>query len=340
METALATSLATFAVLQARRPWLVAALGGLAASLRPEMAPWACVLAAGTAIAARWRPPRVALVSGLALVPFALCAGVRVLAWGRPAPLALLAKPGDLEQGLAYAGAACVVTLTPILVAAPLALRRAPVALAIAVAGAAHIAAVAAVGGDWMPYSRLAAPIAPGLVVAAVLAAEHAHPVATAMRTVIALAVGAVLIFRGGTRGREVGAHRAALIAAARPRLADIRRVAALDVGWVGAATEADIVDLAGVTDPAIAVLPGGHTSKRVDSMLLLSREPDALLLYFPDGLPDGSLDGWQRADYSNFRTVEYRLANDVVIARHFAPSAWLPLGAKGAGYVLLRRVP
>ena len=340
METAVATSLATFAVLQARRPWIVAVLAGLTTTLRPEMAPWACVLSAGVAIAAGWKPPRVALVAGLALVPFALCALVRVVAWGRPAPLALMAKPGDLEQGLAYAGAACVVTLTPILVAAPLAVRRAPVALAIVVAAVAHITAVAAVGGDWMPYSRLAVPIAPGLVLAAALAAEHAHAIGTALRTVLALAVGLVLMVRGGTRGREVGADRAALVAAARPRLADVRRVAALDIGWIGAATEADVVDLAGLTDPSIAVLPGGHTSKRVDSMLLLSREPDALLLYFPDGLPEGSLDAWQRADYSNFRTVEYRLANDEVIARHFTPTAWLPLGAKGAGYVLLRTKP
>src|ERR1019366_10026120 len=82
METAVATSLATFAVLQARRPWIVAVLAGLTTTLRPEMAPWACVLSAGVAIAAGWKPPRVALVAGLALVPFALCALVRVVAWG------------------------------------------------------------------------------------------------------------------------------------------------------------------------------------------------------------------------------------------------------------------
>ena len=53
METALATSLATFAVLSVRRPVVTATLAGLAAALRPELAPWAIVLAVGVAIVAR-----------------------------------------------------------------------------------------------------------------------------------------------------------------------------------------------------------------------------------------------------------------------------------------------
>src|SRR5258708_6042743 len=52
METALATSLATSAALLVRRPRALAVVAGLAASLRPEMAPWACVLAVGATIAA------------------------------------------------------------------------------------------------------------------------------------------------------------------------------------------------------------------------------------------------------------------------------------------------
>ena len=62
---------------------------------------------------------------------------------------------------------------------------------------------------------------------------------------------------------------------------------------------------------------------------------PDALLLLLPQGLPDGELDAWSRATYQ--RVVEYRLATDPVVQRHFAPAAWLPLGAKGSGYVLLK---
>jgi hypothetical protein len=335
METALATSLATAAVLLWRRPRLAAVVAGLAAALRPEMAPWACVLAVGVAMEARSRAGRVLAAGLVALAPFAACAVVRTVVWGHPAPLALQAKPSDVAHGLAYAGAACVVTLVPLLVVAPWALRRAPGARVVVLAAAAHALAVIAAGGDWMPYARLVVPVVPSLAWAAAMASEHAHRAATAARSVAALGLGAVLVARGGTEGRHVGADRAALVATARPLLADVRRVASLDVGWVSAATEADIVDLAGVTDASIAALAGGHTSKHVDARLLLERDTDALLLYLPSGLSAGGVAAWQECAYG--RVVEARLAADDAIVRHFAPVAFVPLGARGAGYVLLR---
>jgi hypothetical protein len=335
METGLAMSLATGAALLGRRPCAAAILAGLSASLRPEMAPWACALAAGFAIAARQGALRALATAGVALAPFVACALVRLAVWGRPAPLAVLAKPSDLEHGLAYVGAGCVVTLTPLLVLAPNALRCAPVGLAIAIAFVVHLTAVAAVGGDWMPFARLIVPVVPSLAWAAVLAATRARAEATAVRAVLAIGLGVVVVALQGGRGRNVMTDRAALIAAARPWLRDARRVAALDVGWAGAATEADIVDLAGLTDPEIAALPGGHTSKRVGGVFLRNRAPDALLLYASAGLPGGRIDAWRDAAWS--RVVEQRLASDDVVARHFAPVAWLPLGVAGAGYVLLR---
>jgi hypothetical protein len=347
METPLATALATVAVVVARRP-LWAALGaGLAASLRPEMGPWACVLALGVALAARGpvdHAGRVAAAGAISLAPFVTCAVVRTLVWGHPAPLAVMAKPSDVEHGLAYAGAACVVTLTPCLALAPGALRRSRVGLAVVAAALAHVAAVIAVGGDWMPYARLMVPVAPSLAYAGVLASEHARPWATAARSAAALAVGVVLIALGGTAGRRVGPERVALVERARPLLAGVGRVAGLDIGWLGAATEADIVDLAGLTDPQIAALPGGHTSKRVDAIFLLARQPGALLLYASMAPPGPHLEGWAEGAYP--RVVEGRLARDPVIARHFAATAWLPLGAPRApggdvsGYVLLAARP
>ncbi|MGA7123656.1 MAG: hypothetical protein WBY94_26365 [Polyangiaceae bacterium] len=333
METGLATALATVAALLVRRPLGAACIAGLAAAVRPEMAAWALALAAGAALVSRGRFDRLMVGGSLSLAPFALCAVVRATAWGRPAPLALMAKPSDLDHGLAYAGAACVVTVIPLLAVAPLALRASPRALAIVLAGLAHIGSIVVVGGDWMPYSRLMVPVLPSLAYASVLASERARPVATVARSFLALVLGAALVARGGTEGRRVGADRAALVRQARPALAGFRRVAAVDIGWVGASTDAEIVDLAGLTDPEIAALPGGHTSKRVDSMFLLSRKPDALLLYVPFGLPE--LEDWPDASYS--RVVEARLARDPVVARHFAAAAWLPLGTSGAGYVLLR---
>jgi hypothetical protein len=340
METGVAMALATAAVLLGERPRTAALVAGIAASLRPEMAPWALVLAVGFAVAGEGDRTRRAIEAGaLALAPFVGCALVRAFAWGRPAPLAVLAKPSDLAHGAAYAGAALVVTLAPLLACAPWALARHPRGRAIAAAALVHVAVIVVVGGDWMPYARLMAPIAPSLVLAAVYAAERAHPASTAARSAAAVAVGVVLWARAGAAGRDVGADRAALIAKARPLLAGASRVAALDVGWVSAATEADIVDLAGLTDPEIAALPGGHTSKRVGARFLLDRAPDVLLIYAPEGLPHeaqrGGLAAWR--DVVTPRAVEARLLDDDLIGRHFEGSAWLPLGTKGAGYVLLR---
>jgi hypothetical protein len=314
-------------------PFRAAALAGAAASFRPEMAPWATVLAVGFAVVARRGPLRSALAGAVALVPFSACALLRAAAWGRPAPLALMAKPSDVDHGLAYAGAACVVTLVPLLVLAPIALRRAPAAVVVVAAAVAHVAAIIMVGGDWMPYARLMVPVIPSLAWAAARIAEHAHPAATASRALVALSTGAWLLAHGGTRGRRVGPDRAALVAAAHARLGGFSRVASLDVGWVGAATEAHVIDLAGVTDPVIAALPGGHTSKRIDATLLFEQRPDAVLLYISSGLP-GGLGSWRDATYT--RILEARLASDAVVASHFTATDWLPLGPDGAGYVLL----
>jgi hypothetical protein len=338
METALATGLATLAAVAWRRPRVAAILAGLSASLRPEMAPWACVLGAGLSIASREGVARAALAAGLALVPFSSCAVIRALVWGRPAPLALWAKPSDLGHGVVYAVAALAVSVVPILLVSPRALWATRPAMALAVAASAHIAAIVAVGGDWMPFARLIVPILPSLAYAAVLAAACARPAATAVRCALAAAAGVGLLVHNGSNGRHVGADRAGLIAAARPWLAASNRVAAVDIGWVSAATEADIVDLAGVTDPEVAALPGGHTSKRVGPVFLLGREPDALLLYSSNGPPGGALSAWREASYP--RVVEERLAHDDVIGRHFSAAAWLALGTQGAGYVLLRKAP
>jgi hypothetical protein len=337
METALATAIATSAVLRSDRPRLAALLAGLAATLRPEMAPWACTLAVAIAVIADGGVTRWVEAGAIAIGPFALCAMVRTIAWGRPAPLALLAKPSDIEHGLAYAEAACVVTLAPVLVVAPFALARQPRALAIVLAAVVHVASIVLVGGDWMAYARLMVPVVPSLVLAAALIAGNAHPLASAVRTLLAVAVGLWLILvQDGTGGRRVGADREALIAEARPLFEGARasRVAALDIGWVSAATEADIIDLGGLTDPEIATLPGGQTSKRVDARFLLERAPDLLLVYAPDGLPAEGLGAWpDTATYA----VEARLIRDEAILRHFNAVAWLALGTSGKGYVVLR---
>jgi hypothetical protein len=97
--------------------------------------------------------------------------------------------------------------------------------------------------------------------------------------------------------------------------------------------SEGAIVDLAGVTDPEVAALGGGHTSKRVDAAFVLSRGVD-LAVFYVDVLP-ASL-GDDREVHCP-RVVEARLVASPMFGEHFAPVALLPLG-KRAGYVIYRR--
>lgn len=301
METGLVLALATVAACD-RSP-RGAAWAGLAAAFRPELVVWAAVASA--------RRERLAMRMLLAVGPFVLVVAIRLAVFHAPAPLAVSAKPSDLEHGLVYAGAASLVLLTPILALHPGALRQ-PLALA----ALAHLVVVIAVGGDWMPYARLVVPIAPGLVL--VLAETASSRRAVALRLAVAFALG-LLFLRAAPAGRHVVEDRRSLVIAARPHLANARRVAALDIGWLGAATDADIVDLAGLTDPAFAYLPGGHTSKRVDTSMLLDRDVDTVVVYAP------------------LRAVEARLVRSELFVERYEPFATAPLGAHGL-YTFYRR--
>lgn len=326
METGVATALATFAALSFARPRTAALLGGLAACLRPELVVWAVVLAAGAATDAEPKASSArrfrhsAVVTMIAATPFALCTVVRLLVFGRAAPLAVLAKPSDFQHGISYAGAALLVTLMPVLAFAPLAIRRASrLAKTLALALVAHVLVVIAVGGDWMPYARLMIPVVPSLALVFVDVGRVAHGVSTVARTVTAVLLGITIAAKAAPAGRHVYEDRNALIVRARPLLANARVVAALDVGWVGASTNAEIVDLAGLTDLTIAVLPGGHTSKSVDLAMLLDRNVDTLVLY------------------SRPRAVESRLARSPLFREKFERIDNVELHA-GTYYEIYRR--
>ena len=335
METSLATCLCTWAALLHARPRAAAILSGLAASLRPELVPWAIIVAVGFEAVRGTTPARALLAVVMAAFPFALCCAIRVVVFGHAAPLSLSAKPSDLMHGLAYVGAASLASLAPALAFAPLALTRAErPARVLAVAGLEHVVAVACAGGDWMPYARLAAPIVPSLLFAFVLVAPYVTMTATVTRLVVAFAIAGWLDPKNARALRAAGHDRARMIEQAASLLRDSKRVAALDIGWVSAVSEASIIDLAGVTDPEVAVLPGGHTSKRIDAAFLLGREPDVALFYSPC-LPS-TLEGVTPATFS--RVVEARLAASSLFVQKFEPATFLPLGNEGAGYVLYRR--
>jgi hypothetical protein len=283
METGVATALATFSAVAFARPRLAALFAGVAACLRPELVPWALTLGIGSAIGGKEAARRIAACGALALAPFALCVVVRLVVFGSPAPLAVSAKPSDLSHGVTYAGAAFVVVLLPILALAPIAIARAsPRAKTLTVALFVHVVVVAGVGGDWMPYARLMIPVAPALALVFVEASRTAHVASSGLRAFAAAALGIVIAWRAAPEGRRVMRDRSDLVRSARPVLRDARVIAALDVGWVGATSDAQIVDLAGLTDPSIALLAGGHTSKRVDVGMLLDRGVDTVVVYIP----------------------------------------------------------
>jgi hypothetical protein len=331
METGAATALATLAAASFDKPRRAGVFAGVAASLRPELVVWALVIATGSSLAhargpagpaVSWARVRALLVAvTVTIAPFATCAIVRLAVFGRVAPLAVLAKPSDASHGLLYAGAASIVVLTPILAFAPIAARRASASSkTLQIAALAHVLVVIAVGGDWMPYARLMVPVAPSLALVFVDCARVAHVASSIGRATLSLGVGAVVAVTAAPAGRHVADDREALIADARAQLSSARAVAALDVGWVGAATSAEIVDLAGLTDPAIASLHGGHTSKAVDLPMLLDRGVDTIVIY------------------SERRWVEARLVRSELFERLYERVGEVALGRRGASYTIFRR--
>lgn len=286
METGVVLALGTIALADSRSAQLAS---GLAAALRPELVPWSAALALGRSAAARSSKRDTALRLLTAIVPALLVAAARAVWFGTPVPLAVWAKPSDLEHGVFYALGALLWTGIPLLVLAPVSLRKiSGDDRAILAAVGVHTVALVLVGGDWMPLFRLFTPVLPGLLWVGSRVCDVASPWSTAARVVLATSVSGYLFADKIGALRGVMQQRITLMERARPVLAGAKRVAALDVGWVGVATSAPVVDLAGVTDPEIARLRGGHTSKHLPDHLLERRHVDSLVLLFegPLGTP------------------------------------------------------
>ena len=177
-----------------------------------------------------------------------------------------------------------------------------------------------------MSLYRLAVPVLPSFVLGGAELSRLAPPWASWLRVTCAGCMSVYLAWALGPVARGVGPARGRLIVEARAPLAGVKVVAALDVGWLGAVDDFTIVDLAGVTDVSVAMLPGGHTSKRVDDALLRNRNVDALvLLAAPPPI----------AGYA--REVERRLALTPTAAG-FREVGRLTLGGGPQSYVILRR--
>lgn len=333
LETGLVIALGTIAAsMFSVRPTRALVFAGLASAFRPELIVFSISMTLAVAFRDREaaRVPRtVATWASASLLPFLVCAGARAAAFGAPIPLSAYAKPASLSQGSVYVLVACLVCATPILGLVSLSRRGTPRLLSLV--GFAGCCAIAMAGGDWMPYGRLVAPLAPVFVFAFSEAEFQGYK-----GKLPALLVGLLSAWPWVTaapRGRTVLADRAALVLDAQPLLGD--RIASVDIGWPSATKpDAYIMDLAGLTDAQIAHLRGSHTSKNVDAGMLLDRHIDTVLLYASTGSSDVPYDG---AVYG--RETDYRLAQSELLHAHFEQRAFVRLGRSGSsGYYILRR--
>lgn len=345
METGIATMLCTLAAVfgdGARRRWLSPVLLGLAAAFRPELLPYALVLSLGGITATGeeiglGRVLRGAIAIAAAASPFALVSIIRWIAFGDVAPLAVRAKPSDLAHGLVYVTASWLVAGPPLSVLAPIALRRLrgwPVWLLVGFV--VHGFVCLAVGGDWMPMSRLFVPVLPSLAIVFAHLANHAAPWSTAARAALSLAGQAFVLWSVGPAASGVMEDRLRLIHELSAKVEPSDVVAAVDIGWVGAAHRGTVVDLAGVTDPHVAALAGGHTTKRIPIELFDSRNVTHVVLLLPSHSDTSPESAWSRCELA--RGVEIRICKMPSVRDAFAIEAELK-ATSTLRYVLVRRV-
>ncbi|HEX6272132.1 MAG TPA: hypothetical protein VFZ53_03805, partial [Polyangiaceae bacterium] len=192
---------------------------------------------------------------------------------------------------------------------------------------------LALAGGDWMPLHRLVMPVVPALLLAGAELATSASPrwhVARATAAA-ALCIGVAALQTWPARG--VLADRLELVERLRAPLRTARVTATVDAGFVGAATDGGVFDLAGVTEPIVARLGGGHTSKRVPEGLLESRGVDHAVLALAPGTRVA--EPWQASRF--FHAVGARLAG-MPLFESFELVAEVPLGRTAYRYVVVRK--
>lgn len=346
METGVVLALACSAVCalaQGRTHWSALA-AGLVAGLRPECIPWALLLAlvpAGSGPndvveqSTRQAPPTLftparAMRLVISAAPFAASAIVRDALFGRPAPLAVYAKPSDLSHGGTYVLAGAIGCGLLAMVGwrnVPGWVRGLQACIVV------HLLAVTAAGGDWMPLSRLLVVVLPSVVLVAAHLLGNGPRWITLPRLVLALA-GPVFVFANtGPKAAGVGPKRLALIGELAPTLKDSHVIGALDIGWVGAAApHADILDFAGVTDPAVAALRGSHTNKPIGEPLLTARKVDTMTLWLAD---EGVANPWTASRFA--RGVEWHVVQHTWVQTQFEPVA---VSQGALHYLVIRRQP
>lgn len=335
LETPIATLFVTAAIwFVCTKPHSLLAplLMGGASTFRPELivASVACALssadlrplAAGSkeTIVSSWKSLIIRLFAATSF--WALIVVVREIVFGRPVPLSLLAKPSDFTHGFAYAVLAFGFSGAAWLALGGSPSRSSRVLWSMVIA---HLIAVLITGGDWMPFWRLWVPLTPAWIILGAISLENGRLWTNALRVVLCSASLVVPWVTTGPSAMGVVPVRQRLIDQ-RDVLSASRVIAVLDVGWVSACRDVELVDLAGVTDPAIAVLPGGHTSKKIAATLLARRDVDTLVFLQKRSVTMGAERA--RDDGGPYdRVVEEMLAHDPWITEHFEPQTTMAAG-------------
>ena len=322
---------------------------GLLAWLRPELLALGAVLLGAFALRADRRATWLAF--SLAGAGVGSIVAFRAALTGHVLPLAVAAKLGTLEDGASYVIRALAILsggFGLVLVTAGVYFGRTRDDRWLGAALLAHTAAIALAGGDWMPGFRLFAPVLPlYAVLAAVGFVRLARP-GHAQRALRRAGAWACLIFACALPALDLATRIPQLWAAGASRdrvgaqIAEslrqrAKRVALVDVGYLGYRSGCEVIDLAGITDREIASLPGGHLNKRISAEYLAMRRPDALLLH--SSSPPMAAEGGRLIGLRGY-PVEQRLAQSAWVQRefqlmerfHYAPAYYYAL--------LLRRAP
>ena len=114
--------------------------------------------------------------------------------------------------------------------------------------------------------------------------------------------------------------------------------VALVDIGFVGYACPARaLIDLGGLTDPAIAYARGGHLSKQLDERALEARAPARIVLHSRER---PRFDGAGRLRWFAGYPVERAVLAMGFVQRDFALSRVLASGPSNYYLLLVRRRP
>jgi hypothetical protein len=333
METGLIILLCTVAVLQTR---IAPAALCLAVFARPELLPWAFSLSLGFALMSRRPRLQILLNAALPWLAIAAAAIIRIAIFGQAAPLSVLAKPADWDDGWRYLLGSLLLSGPPWLLLGNFGRITSRLRVVAGAAGV-HFLAVGMAGGDWMPFYRLMAPVLPGVLLVGSAIAQQSTPWRNTLRVGLATLVCGAALLTHAPAARNVMDQRLQLIDAASRLITAEDRVLTADAGWLGAASSATIVDLSGVTDPQIARLPGGHTSKRLGNDFLLRSEPTVVVLLTSAGAE--RREPWQEVPFD--RVVEQRVALQARrLGLEAQAVAWLPLAGTPKHYVAVRLPP